>query len=110
MCTLPQDMTIIIRSYDRHTCGDILSKCRCERFENAIMLNTQKKHIPSTKLHTVSLFVIRDDSTEEDERRYESEVVEINIYSKLKLNCITEDILHQLKRNKSMYSFIFTCS
>ncbi len=54
--------------------------------------------------------MIRDDSTEEDERRYESEVVEINIYNKLKLNYITEDILHQLKRNKSMYSFIFTCS
>ena len=82
MNTLPQDFIRTIRSYDRHPCGDMLRNCRCERFENDIMLKTQKKRIPNIKFHTVSLFVIRDDSTEEDERRYESEVVERNIYDK----------------------------
>ena len=82
MNTLPQDLIRNIRSYDRHPCGDMLRNCRCERFENAVMLKPQKKRIPKSKFHTVSLFVIRDDSAEEDERTYDSEVVERNIYNK----------------------------
>ena len=50
----PQDLIIIIRSCDRHPCGDMLSNCRCERFENAIMLKTQNKRIPNIKFQTVS--------------------------------------------------------
>ena len=41
--------------------------------------------------------MFRDNATEEDERIYESEVVERTICNKFKLNCITEDTLQHLK-------------
>ena len=102
MNTLPQDLIKSIRSYDRHPCGDMLSNCRSERFDNAIMQKPQNKGIHHIKFNTVSLFVIRDDATEEAAIRYESEVVERNIYNTFKIKCLTEDTLHQL-RQESCY-------
>ena len=62
------------------------------------MIKTQKKRTPNTKFHTVSLFVIRDKGTTENERRYDSEVVDRNIQNKVDLKCITEDTLHQIRQ------------
>ena len=97
MNTLPQDLIRIIRSYDNHPCGDMLNKFSCERFENCILLKPRSKHIPNTKFTTKGLFGIRDNGTEEDERLYESEVIERNICNKFSITSITEFAVRQLK-------------
>ena len=76
---LPQDWIIHIRSYDRHPCGDMIRNSSTIRVGSVKLINTQKKRIPNTKVHTSSVVVVRDDGTEEDERIYESEVVEITL-------------------------------
>ena len=80
MNTLPEILINKIMLYVSHTCADMLHTCKCERFEEGILLKTQMKRIPNTKYHTMGLFSIRDDAAEEDERIYESEVAERNIY------------------------------
>ena len=47
MNKLPQDSITIMRSYDRNPCGDMMSNSKSERFDNAIMIKTQKKRIPN---------------------------------------------------------------
>ena len=79
MNTLPQDLIILIRPYDRHPCGDMMSNLITIRYDNVKLKNSQKKGIPNTKFRTVVLCVFREDSTEEDAITYESEVVERNI-------------------------------
>ena len=108
MHTLPEILINKIMLYVSHPCADMLHNCKCERFEEGIMLNTQRKRIPNTKYHTMGFFSIRDDATEEDERRYESEVVERNIYNRFQLTCITEYYLEQLKQVNHFYFSIFT--
>ena len=51
----------------------------------------------------MSFFSSRDDATEEDARRYESEVIERNIYNSFQLTCITEYYLEQLKQVNHVY-------
>jgi hypothetical protein len=54
------------------------------------------------------MFVIRDDTTQEAELQYESEVVESNIYNKFQKRCITEEKLNQFKQlNYGVFLYLY---
>ena len=85
--------------YVSHPCADIMRKCKRAQFDNFIQLRTRSERLPNTKFRTKSLCAIRDNTTEEDERSYESEVVERDLYNRFQLRCIKEDYLEQLETN-----------
>ena len=98
MNNLSGDLSNKIMLYVSHPCADIIHNSITTRFGNSKMLQTQTKCIPSIKYHTPSILVVRDDTTEEDEIIYESEVVERNIHNTFNLKCITEDTSKHLKQ------------
>ena len=76
MNTLPENLINNIMLYVSHPCADMLRNCKRSIFDNLIILRTRSKRLPNTKERTASWFAIRDNTTEEAERSYESEVVE----------------------------------
>jgi hypothetical protein len=104
MSYLSEELIDKIMLFVSHTCADIIRNCKVTRFDNVEMMNTSNKIIPNTKFQTSSIFCIRDDTTNKDEQRYESDVVERNIYNKCQIRCI---IGYKLKQFKQMNYFIF---
>ena len=85
MNKLPQVLRIIIRSYDRHPCGDMQSNSITIICGTDKIIISKGGRITNTTWRTRGYFALRDDSTEEwDEESYESEVVERSINNNLK--------------------------
>ena len=83
MNTLHENLINKIMLYVSHPCADIIRNALQPVdgvYEPLQMIQTKWKRIPNTKFTTPSLFILGRTGTEEKERRYESEVVERNIY------------------------------
>ena len=97
MNSLPQDLIRIIRSYDRHPCGEMLSNSITIICGTEQVITSKGRRITIADWRTRGDFALRDDSTEEDEDEYESEVVERTTHTKLKLRRVDEDTFEHLK-------------
>ena len=94
--------------YVSHPCVDILRTSSTTIYATHNMLQTTQTRIPNTKYHTVSLFVVRDDATGEEEIIYGSEVVERNKHNKIKFKGIPGHTLKHLKHICVLMFFTLT--
>lgn len=91
MKTLSNNLINKIMLYVSHPCADIMRTCLYDKFDEVLMLKTQRKFIPKFQRHTMSFFEIRDNTTEEDEYSHEYNVFRNCIYYKLKVWAICEE-------------------
>ena len=79
MNTLPENLINKIMLYVSHPCADIIRNAIEQVdgiYEPLQMIYTTWKRIRNTKFTTQSIFVLGRTGTEDNERRYESDVVE----------------------------------
>ena len=91
MAILNKNLIDKIMLYVSHPCADIMRTCLYDKFDEVLMLKTQRKFIPKFQRHTMSFFEIRDNTTEEDEYSHEYNVFRNCIYYKLKVWAICEE-------------------
>ena len=91
MNTLPENLINKIMLYVSHPCADIMRTCLYDKFDEVLMLKTQRKFIPKFQRHTMGFFEVRDNTTEEDEYSHEYNVFRNCIYYKLKVWAICEE-------------------
>ena len=53
MNTLPENLINKIMLYVSHPCADILRTCLCDRFDEVLMLKTERTFIPTLDCYTL---------------------------------------------------------
>ena len=96
MNNLPENLINKIMLYVSHPCADMLRNCPCERFDEVIVLRTQRTFIPNSNVHTMGFFSIKDNTTEEEEFSYEFDVIRNHVYNKLQVCAISEEDILRL--------------
>ena len=91
MVKLNKNLIDKIMLYVSHPCADVMRTCRCDNFDDVLVLKTKSKFIPSLDRFTMSFFSVRNNTSIADELSYECSVVESVIYNKLNVWCVTED-------------------
>ena len=94
MNTLPENLINKIMLYVSHPCADIMRTCLCDRFDDVLLLKTERRCIPILNCYTRSWFEVRDNTSKGIEYSWEYNVIQNHIYNKLKVLAISEtDVL-----------------